>query len=99
VLAIDLHVMAGLGPGVVPAIQVCVGATKKDVDALLKAGHDESGFMKAGITSRRGRKNAGKGALNAGSRGALMIILARFGNKDEEAEEVSAWLTTRLARA
>jgi hypothetical protein len=35
-------------------------------------------------------------------REALMTILARFGKKtkeDEEAEEVSAWLTTRLARA
>jgi hypothetical protein len=36
-----------LALGVVPAIHVCVGVMKKDVDALLKSGHDESRFMMA----------------------------------------------------
>jgi hypothetical protein len=40
-----LAVMAGL----VPAIHVCAAATKKDVDARNKSGHDESGLMKLGI--------------------------------------------------
>jgi hypothetical protein len=48
--------------GLVPAIHVFVAPTQKDVDArhkAHKAGHDESGFMKLGIMSRKsGKLNA-----------------------------------------
>jgi len=69
-----------LALGVVPAIQVCVGATKKGVDALLKAGHDESRIYEgwyyiSARTEKCGEGSGAKSVLESNQNGVAFALM------------------------